>query len=203
LRLCGFAAFGTMLSGLRQRPSTGRIGLGHRDTSIDSLALQIIECPPNRRNSIPQVRPPFEQARRPLCRRKGEIISVAVRVAVNSYHGNLLYACFSCYRREKSGAEGRDRTADTTIFSRMLYRLSYLGTEAALCYASAHILSRVGSRREFAGYIAHPALSTAARRSLLIAHRCTYDCRWSHHEAEGRKGKADARECGKGKVAPG
>jgi hypothetical protein len=25
------------------------------------------------------------------------------------------------------GAEGRDRTADTTIFSRMLYRLSYLG----------------------------------------------------------------------------
>ena len=25
------------------------------------------------------------------------------------------------------GAEGRDRTADTTIFSRMLYLLSYLG----------------------------------------------------------------------------
>jgi hypothetical protein len=30
----------------------------------------------------------------------------------------------------RSGAEGRNRTADTTIFSRMLYRLSYLGTEA-------------------------------------------------------------------------
>ncbi len=29
--------------------------------------------------------------------------------------------------RVSGGAEGRDRTADTTIFSRMLYRLSYLG----------------------------------------------------------------------------
>ncbi len=38
---------------------------------------------------------------------------------------NFLYCT-----REKSGAEGRNRTADTTIFSRMLYRLSYLGTEA-------------------------------------------------------------------------
>ena len=37
---------------------------------------------------------------------------------------------FDCYTREKDGAEGRNRTADTTIFSRMLYRLSYLGTEA-------------------------------------------------------------------------
>ena len=25
------------------------------------------------------------------------------------------------------GAEGRNRTADTTVFSRVLYRLSYLG----------------------------------------------------------------------------
>jgi hypothetical protein len=30
----------------------------------------------------------------------------------------------------KSGAQGRDRTADTAIFSRMLYQLSYLGTSA-------------------------------------------------------------------------
>ncbi len=30
------------------------------------------------------------------------------------------------------GAEGRDRTADTTIFSRMLYRLSYLGVRTRL-----------------------------------------------------------------------
>ncbi len=29
---------------------------------------------------------------------------------------------------EEGGAEGQNRTADTTIFSRMLYQLSYLGT---------------------------------------------------------------------------
>jgi hypothetical protein len=29
--------------------------------------------------------------------------------------------------QEKNGAQGRDRTADTAIFSRMLYQLSYLG----------------------------------------------------------------------------
>ena len=28
----------------------------------------------------------------------------------------------------RNGAEGQNRTADTTIFSRMLYQLSYLGT---------------------------------------------------------------------------
>ena len=39
-------------------------------------------------------------------------------------------ARFCLLYKEKSGAEGRNRTADTTIFSRMLYRLSYLGTEA-------------------------------------------------------------------------
>ena len=32
--------------------------------------------------------------------------------------------------QEKNGAQGRDRTADTAIFSRMLYQLSYLGTRA-------------------------------------------------------------------------
>jgi hypothetical protein len=31
------------------------------------------------------------------------------------------------YRDEKNGAQGRSRTADTAIFSRMLYQLSYLG----------------------------------------------------------------------------
>src|SRR5208282_528310 len=30
-------------------------------------------------------------------------------------------------RREGSGAQGRNRTTDTAIFSRMLYQLSYLG----------------------------------------------------------------------------
>ena len=29
---------------------------------------------------------------------------------------------------DKNGAQGRDRTTDTAIFSRMLYQLSYLGT---------------------------------------------------------------------------
>ncbi len=29
---------------------------------------------------------------------------------------------------EMNGAQGRDRTTDTAIFSRMLYQLSYLGT---------------------------------------------------------------------------
>ena len=34
------------------------------------------------------------------------------------------------------GAQGRDRTTDTAIFSRMLYQLSYLGA-ARLCAGSA------------------------------------------------------------------
>ena len=37
----------------------------------------------------------------------------------------------SLCRLEKSGAQGRDRTADTAIFSRMLYQLSYLGAQRA------------------------------------------------------------------------
>ena len=32
--------------------------------------------------------------------------------------------------RETHGAQGRDRTTDTAIFSRMLYQLSYLGTSS-------------------------------------------------------------------------
>ena len=31
-----------------------------------------------------------------------------------------------------NGAQGRDRTTDTAIFSRMLYQLSYLGTSKGL-----------------------------------------------------------------------
>ncbi len=37
---------------------------------------------------------------------------------------------FGAFRRE-NGARGRDRTTDTTIFSRMLYQLSYPGIAAA------------------------------------------------------------------------
>jgi hypothetical protein len=43
-----------------------------------------------------------------------------------SRHGaalNLFYGF-----QEKTGAQRRDRTTDTAIFSRMLYQLSYLGT---------------------------------------------------------------------------
>jgi hypothetical protein len=39
-----------------------------------------------------------------------------------------------------AGAKGRNRTADTAIFSRMLYRLSYLGVvyaEHSFCLRSA------------------------------------------------------------------
>lgn len=36
-----------------------------------------------------------------------------------------------------NGAQGRDRTTDTAIFSRMLYQLSYLGTEAVVRQAGA------------------------------------------------------------------
>src|ERR1700737_2003849 len=38
-----------------------------------------------------------------------------------------------------NGAQGRDRTTDTAIFSRMLYQLSYLG--------SSHSRGRLGSGR--------------------------------------------------------
>ncbi len=34
-----------------------------------------------------------------------------------------------------SGAEGQDRTVDTTIFSRVLYQLSYLGTRRSVSAA--------------------------------------------------------------------
>ncbi len=32
-----------------------------------------------------------------------------------------------------NGAQGRNRTTDTAIFSRMLYQLSYLGTAVPAC----------------------------------------------------------------------
>ena len=34
------------------------------------------------------------------------------------------------FQKKENGAQGRGRTADTAIFSRMLYQLSYLGTLA-------------------------------------------------------------------------
>ena len=35
-------------------------------------------------------------------------------------------------RQERSGAQGRNRTTDTVIFSHVLYQLSYLGIPPAL-----------------------------------------------------------------------
>ena len=46
------------------------------------------------------------------------------------YAGTSLHAAGAFRRRGKqklNGAQGRDRTTDTAIFSRMLYQLSYLG----------------------------------------------------------------------------
>ncbi|MEA2638904.1 MAG: hypothetical protein QOF51_298 [Chloroflexota bacterium] len=42
------------------------------------------------------------------------------------------------------GAEGRDRTADTAIFSRMLYRLSYLGVGVSRAVVVSASLPAVG-----------------------------------------------------------
>ena len=38
------------------------------------------------------------------------------------------------YGREGSGAQGRNRTTDTRIFSPLLYQLSYLGAGRACAY---------------------------------------------------------------------
>ncbi len=43
---------------------------------------------------------------------------------------------------EKSGAQGRNRTTDTMIFSHVLYQLSYLGT------ASRAVIDRPASRSD-------------------------------------------------------
>lgn len=41
-----------------------------------------------------------------------------------------------------SGAQGRDRTADTVIFSHVLYQLSYLGAELPLVPARRRATAR-------------------------------------------------------------
>jgi hypothetical protein len=42
--------------------------------------------------------------------------------------GGILRSKSSKTQRFQNGAQGRNRTTDTAIFSRMLYQLSYLGT---------------------------------------------------------------------------
>ena len=43
----------------------------------------------------------------------------------------------------KGGAEGQDRTGDTAIFSRVLYRLSYLGPMGSPRWAAPSALGRI------------------------------------------------------------
>lgn len=50
---------------------------------------------------------------------------------------------------EVDGAQGRSRTADTAIFSRMLYQLSYLGN---LLRSASKGRGGVGFRRKRVGY---------------------------------------------------
>ena len=49
----------------------------------------------------------------------------------------LIYACDSRYL---SGAQGRNRTADTRIFNPLLYRLSYLGTKKLVKLSTAIVV---------------------------------------------------------------
>ena len=42
----------------------------------------------------------------------------------------------------ENGAQGRNRTTDTRIFSPLLYRLSYLGLKMSRLYASLSMVSR-------------------------------------------------------------
>ncbi len=45
-------------------------------------------------------------------------------------------------RGRKSGAEGRNRTADTRLFRPLLYRLSYLGTAVDYIGSDPHVSTR-------------------------------------------------------------
>ena len=56
-----------------------------------------------------------------------------LRAGSANYAGTSLYSAdpVGCSGIENDGAQGRDRTTDTAIFSRMLYQLSYLGIPAS------------------------------------------------------------------------
>jgi hypothetical protein len=56
-----------------------------------------------------------------------------LRAGSANYAGTSLYSAdpVGCSGIENDGAQGRDRTTDTAIFSRMLYQLSYLGILAS------------------------------------------------------------------------
>ena len=58
-----------------------------------------------------------------------EIGNRTIRLRSSSFAATSLHLAGSvrCRVTEFDGAQGRDRTTDTAIFSRMLYQLSYLG----------------------------------------------------------------------------
>ena len=68
--------------------------------------------------------------------------------------------------REVSGGEGRNRTVDTTIFSRMLYQLSYLATRTSSARARRNDLSRYSACR-----VSIRAARTARSTCLSTARR--------------------------------
>ena len=72
-------------------------------------------------------------------------------------------------RRRKGGAQGRNRTADTRIFSPLLYQLSYLGdrqvSEAARKIPQAATLASAGGKRFSAWIIPAPGGATRCDRS--------------------------------------
>ena len=81
----------------------------------------------------------------------------------------------------RSGAEGQDRTGDTAIFSRVLYRLSYLGPMVALLgcrrrTAGYHGVSAArhrgrGRQRACWGGAEHPVFEPTAEPSRMASHR--------------------------------
>ena len=60
----------------------------------------------------------------------------------------------------KGGAEGQDRTGDTAIFSRVLYRLSYLGPMASRvgCPSAVRRIPRASAAVPEAGVCGPPLL---------------------------------------------
>ena len=66
-----------------------------------------------------------------------------------------------------NGAEGQNRTADTTIFSRVLYRLSYLGTSGAgCCELASGTTYRNGLRPVVSIKIPHTAMDAQPARAM-------------------------------------
>jgi hypothetical protein len=79
-----------------------------------------------------RLRPPVLGSGTCFGRNRSRVTPVLPQLNTRRRHGQrralLKQLSFVCFI---GGAEGQNRTADTTIFSRMLYQLSYLGTSRA------------------------------------------------------------------------